>query len=68
MIQVSTDAMKELAIGGTAVGTGLNAHPEFGNMVADEISKETGKRFVSAANKFRALVSATIKSFLPMER
>ncbi|WP_274366245.1 class II fumarate hydratase [Paenibacillus thermotolerans] len=57
MIRSGTDAMKELAIGGTAVGTGLNAHPEFGNATAEEIGKQTGKRFVSAANKFHALTS-----------
>jgi fumarate hydratase class II len=44
-----------LAIGGTAVGTGLNADPRFGDVVALKISKETGKPFVSAANKFAAL-------------
>jgi fumarate hydratase class II len=45
----------ELALGGTAVGTGLNAHPRFGDAVAAKISEETGKPFVSAANKFAAL-------------
>jgi fumarate hydratase, class II len=44
-----------LAIGGTAVGTGLNAHPRFGEVVARRIAEETGKPFVSAANKFAAL-------------
>lgn len=57
MITGSVDTMKELAIGGTAVGTGLNAHPQFGDKVAEEISKETGITFVSAANKFHALTS-----------
>ena len=38
--------MKELAIGGTAVGTGINAHPKFGEMVSEEISQFTGKQFV----------------------
>jgi fumarate hydratase class II len=57
MINESTDYMKELAIGGTAVGTGLNAHPDFGNRVAEEISNITGKSFVSATNKFHALTS-----------
>ena len=46
MIQVTTDFMKELAIGGTAVGTGINAHPKFGAMVAEEISTYTGVNFV----------------------
>ncbi|UQZ87451.1 Fumarate hydratase class II [Paenibacillus konkukensis] len=57
MIADSVHAMKELAIGGTAVGTGLNAHPQFGEMTAAEISRETGKTFVSAENKFHALTS-----------
>lgn len=45
----------ELAIGGTAVGTGLNAHPDFGNRAAAYLSEETGLPFVSASNKFFAL-------------
>jgi fumarate hydratase class II len=45
----------ELAIGGTAVGTGLNAHPRFGDVAASYIAKETGFKFVSAPNKFAAL-------------
>jgi len=44
-----------LAIGGTAVGTGLNAHPRFGEVAARRIAAETGKPFVSAPNKFAAL-------------
>ncbi len=44
-----------LAIGGTAVGTGLNADPRFGAVAARRIAEETGKPFVSAANKFAAL-------------
>jgi fumarate hydratase, class II len=44
-----------LAIGGTAVGTGLNADPRFGEVTARKISEETGKPFVSAPNKFAAL-------------
>ncbi|MEH6889359.1 class II fumarate hydratase [Bacillus sp. JJ864] len=57
MIRESSIYMKELAIGGTAVGTGINAHPKFGDMVAEEISNFTGKQFVSAPNKFHALTS-----------
>src|SRR5699024_11128535 len=57
MIQESTEKIRGLAIGGTAVGTGLNAHPEFGERVADEISKKTGQSFYSAENKFHALTS-----------
>ncbi|MGA4518584.1 class II fumarate hydratase [Solibacillus silvestris] len=57
MIMVNTQFMKELAIGGTAVGTGINAHPEFGARTAAEISKLTGIEFTSAENKFHALTS-----------
>ncbi|MGA9289196.1 MAG: class II fumarate hydratase, partial [Anaerobacillus sp.] len=57
MLLESVKYMKELAIGGTAVGTGLNAHPKFGDMVAEEISKMTDKTFASAENKFHALTS-----------
>ncbi|MBS0351900.1 MAG: class II fumarate hydratase, partial [Proteobacteria bacterium] len=46
-----------LAIGGTAVGTGLNAHPEFGVKTAQYIARLTGLPFISAANKFAALAS-----------
>jgi fumarate hydratase class II len=44
-----------LALGGTAVGTGLNADPRFGDLAAQKIAAETGKPFFSAANKFAAL-------------
>ncbi|HEV2303705.1 MAG TPA: class II fumarate hydratase [Stellaceae bacterium] len=44
-----------LAIGGTAVGTGLNAHPRFGEVAAALIAEETGKPYLSAPNKFAAL-------------
>ena len=47
----------ELALGGTAVGTGLNAHPEFGARVAKELAKMTKLPFVSARNKFEALAA-----------
>lgn len=57
MIESSLPYLKELAIGGTAVGTGLNAHPEFSDRVCQEVSKFTGKDFVSAKNKFHALTS-----------
>lgn len=46
-----------LALGGTAVGTGLNAHPLFADQAAAEIARLTGLPFVSAANKFAALAS-----------
>jgi fumarate hydratase class II len=48
----------ELAQGGTAVGTGLNAHPEFGARVAAEIAAATGLPFVTAPNKFEAMGAA----------
>ncbi|MDY0941714.1 class II fumarate hydratase [Priestia megaterium] len=57
MIKQSVEYMKELAIGGTAVGTGINAHPDFGDEVAKEISSTLGKTFISAPNKFHALTS-----------
>jgi fumarate hydratase class II len=47
----------ELALGGTAVGTGLNAHPEFAERVAAKIAEETNLPFVSAPNKFAALAA-----------
>jgi fumarate hydratase class II len=47
----------ELAAGGTAVGTGLNTHPEFGERVAKEIADLTGLPFVTAPNKFAALAA-----------
>jgi fumarate hydratase, class II len=47
----------ELAAGGTAVGTGLNTHPEFGERVAAEIARLTGLPFVTAPNKFAALAA-----------
>ncbi|MGE4234396.1 MAG: class II fumarate hydratase [Bacteriovoracia bacterium] len=47
----------ELALGGTAVGTGLNAHPKFAELVAKKISEMTGQPFVSAPNKFEALAA-----------
>ncbi|PTK57951.1 class II fumarate hydratase [Staphylococcus nepalensis] len=46
-----------LAIGGTAVGTGINAHPDFGDKVAKFISKNTGYPFISSENKFHALTA-----------
>ncbi|MCW5621371.1 MAG: class II fumarate hydratase, partial [Burkholderiales bacterium] len=47
----------ELALGGTAVGTGLNAPPGFAGLIAEEIAKLTGQPFVSAPNKFAALAA-----------
>jgi len=69
-IQQALRGLYELAIGGTAVGTGLNAPKDFGHRVAAHISGMTGLPFVSAANKFAALaahdavvlVSGTLKT------
>src|SRR5437867_8453973 len=62
LLERDVDRMKEtlpglydLAIGGTAVGTGLNAHPEFGERAAKKISELTGLPFASHPNKFAAL-------------
>jgi len=49
--------LSELALGGTAVGTGLNSHPEFGARTAAEISRLAGYAFVTAPNKFEALAT-----------
>ena len=54
-IEQALPGLCELAIGGTAVGTGLNSHPEFGVRVAQELATATGIPFVSARNKFAAL-------------
>ena len=57
MLKMALEPLRELALGGTAVGTGLNAPEGFGEMAAEELSKLTGTRFVSAGNKFHALTS-----------
>ena len=57
MAKDSLEAVRELALGGTAVGTGLNAHPELGERVAAKLSELTGHDFVTASNKFHALTS-----------
>ncbi len=56
-ILASLPTLRELAIGGTAVGTGLNAHPNLSEMVSEELSKLLGTQFVSSPNKFHALTS-----------
>jgi len=53
-LSASTGGLYELAAGGTAMGTGLNAPPGFGEQVAAEIAAQTGYPFVTAANKFAA--------------
>jgi fumarate hydratase class II len=54
-IEASLPGLYSLAIGGTAVGTGLNSHPEFGDRAAAHIAALTGLPFVAAPNKFAAL-------------
>ncbi len=56
-IEACQPKLLELAIGGTAVGTGLNTHPEFAERVAAAIAQETGLPFISAPNKFAALAA-----------
>lgn len=57
LIEIALPELKELALGGTAVGTGLNAPKGFDKEVAKAVSKITGKDFVTAENKFHALTS-----------
>ena len=57
LIKRSIEPLYELALGGTAVGTGLNAPKSFGEVVAKEVGNITGKPFVTASNKFHALTS-----------
>jgi len=56
-IKKTLSGLYELAIGGTAVGTGLNTHPKFAEMAAAKIADLTGLPFVSAPNKFAALAA-----------
>ncbi len=56
-IRATLPGLHQLAIGGTAVGTGLNAHPEFSAKVSAALAHDTGVAFVPAPNKFQALAS-----------
>lgn len=56
-IEFALEDLYELALGGTAVGTGLNTHPEFANRVASAIALKTNLPFVSAENKFSQLAA-----------
>ena len=56
-ITYSSQGLRRLAVGGTAVGTGLNTHAEFGPRVAAELARRTGIAFASADNKFAALAA-----------
>ncbi len=57
LVAASLSSLFPLAVGGTAVGTGLNTHPEFGQRVAAELAARSGLPFTSAANKFAALAA-----------
>ncbi|HUW36221.1 MAG TPA: class II fumarate hydratase [Rhodocyclaceae bacterium] len=57
LIAAALSSLYPLAVGGTAVGTGLNTHPEFGVRVAAELARASGLPFASAANKFAALAA-----------
>ena len=57
MIRNASDGLLDLALGGTAVGTGLNCPAGFAEKVAEEVAKETGEPFRTAPNKFHALSS-----------
>ena len=56
-IRTTLPQLRELAIGGTAVGTGLNTHPEFDKRVTEELTNNTGLEFCVAPNKFEALAA-----------
>jgi fumarate hydratase class II len=56
-IESSLPRLAQLAIGGTAVGTGINAHPEFGTLVARHLAEMTGQPFTKTENHFAALAS-----------
>ena len=64
MIKMSLKYIRELALGGTAVGTGLNAHPKLAKMFAKEVSYFTNKKFKTAPNKFHALSSHDAITFV----
>lgn len=57
LLKIAVKPLCELALGGTAVGTGLNAPKDFDKLSAEKISELSGKSFITAANKFHALTS-----------
>ncbi|OGT54632.1 MAG: fumarate hydratase, class II [Gammaproteobacteria bacterium RIFCSPHIGHO2_12_FULL_42_10] len=63
-IQKTLPGLYELAIGGTAVGTGLNTHPQFATKMAEKIAEMTHMPFVSAPNKFAALAANDVFVFV----
>jgi fumarate hydratase class II len=54
-VKATLPQLRELALGGTAVGTGLNAHPDYAATVAEQISTLTGRTFVTAPNKYAVM-------------
>lgn len=62
-IEAALPFLSQLALGGTAVGTGINAPKEFGALVAEEISDLCGHRFITEPNKFHALTSKDAEVF-----
>jgi fumarate hydratase, class II len=56
-VEAALPHLRELAIGGTAIGTGLNTHPDFGRLVADALSREAGALFFTAPNRFEAIAA-----------
>ena len=56
-VEATMPQLRELALGGTAVGTGLNTHPQYADLVAEKIAALSGAEFVSAPNKFGALAA-----------
>ncbi len=62
-VEQTLPRLRELAQGGTAVGTGLNTHPKFADLVAKKISELSGHKFISAPNKFEALASHDALAF-----
>jgi len=56
-VEASLEDLRELALGATAVGTGLNTHPDYAQMVAKHISSISGKDFKTAQNKFEAIAA-----------
>ena len=56
-VEATMPQLREIALGGTAVGTGLNTHPQYADRVAKKIAALSGKEFVSAPNKFAALAA-----------
>jgi fumarate hydratase class II len=56
-VEAALPHLRELAIGGTAIGTGLNTHPDFGRLVAEALSREAGTAFVTAPNRFEAMAA-----------